>query len=166
MMNFLKEHRVIVMAVMLAAAVGGIYYYRNMRQDNVEIQAIAAPARCSNGNLCASGICYQNACVEACTTDSQCPQVGQGYYCHKNKYCMRRRFKGESCDADNQCSTGYCTNKICTDKKTPCTTNSQCSQGYCLNQYCMPFTSIGSNCSSNNECQYGCANGSCRKAHR
>lgn len=89
---------------------------------------------CLDNSWCASGICFNNECVEVCQTHADC---GSGNACayssvsptvpHCVPYMVGSGTTGDNCGRG--CQDALCWNDVCADA---CCTDDQCTSGRCI----------------------------------
>ncbi len=93
---------------------------------------------CQNGSDCASGLCFNNRCVD-CIASSDCARAQR---CADNKCVARAR-----CDAGQTCQPGVCVNGLCMD----CQRNTDCGAGFsCVDNVCVSGEQCEGRASCNN----------------
>lgn len=101
------------------------------------------------------------------------------YYCNKDIYCTTeesgegeckpiRKFYGKTCENNDECLTGLCTDNVCVYKEdgAPCNNNRECGlKSYCSNSVCKAYVGADGTCDDEtNLCspQYLCKEGTCK----
>lgn len=124
-------------------------------------------ALCSNNSDCASGSCVDNICKningDKCTSDSDCGLNSTCDVIGENKSC--KGGPGSPCDQGSDCTSLICQKGTCRilQGNKGCFSDDVCYIGTgCVDGVCIESRGIGSNCSSNEDCNKGiCKNGIC-----
>ncbi len=119
-----------------------------------------ATADCLNGLVCEDGTCQMP--TVGCQTDTDCPA---NQIC-LNNICVRQGSPGTNCMVNSDCNLGLiCTNNVCRVPSLRCLSPAECLPGQtCLNNRCVATGSVGTSCSTVNDCQpsLACFNDMCQ----
>ncbi|MBL91552.1 MAG: hypothetical protein CMH56_07030, partial [Myxococcales bacterium] len=107
---------------------------------------------------CVGGICSEDTASFTCTSDAQCEGTCNGGTCSEhqtctdnsdcNGFCGGDGYCTDTCDANNDCATGYaCIKGQCSEPGTvggDCDEKSDCQGGYtCENSICVSVSGLG-----------------------
>src|SRR5207245_2486951 len=103
------------------------------------------------GFVCNKGFkACEDTCISSrgCCTDTDCKS---GQVCGPTNMCQSPQGPGHACNADNQCTTGVCTNGkcACSTGTQQCTANTDCCAGLQCNpetRACEPKTGCATVC--------------------